>query len=110
MPANAIAAAITVTVTNTVGLGFASAYPAGIARPEISVLNYLAAQTRANGTIVQLASGGAIDVFTSSAADVVIDVSGYFTPSSAATVGRFVSFGPTRVLDTRGTSANLRCR
>jgi hypothetical protein len=101
VPADAVAAAITLTVTNTAEAGFATVYPAGGAPPTASNVNWRGGETRANGAIVQLA-GGAIDVFTSSGANVIVDVSGSFVPTGAtATSGRFVPLTPTRLIDTR---------
>ena len=101
VPANATAAAITLTVTNTGGNGFATVYPAGTGLPVASNLNWRAGETRANGAIVQL-NDGAIDVYVSSGSDVIVDVAGAFVPAGAtATSGRFVPLAPTRLIDTR---------
>ena len=101
IPNGAIAAAITVTVTDTTGGGFATVYPAGTSLPVASNVNWRGGETRANGAIVQL-NGGGVDVYTSSSANVIVDVAGVFVPAGAsATSGRFVPVAPNRLIDTR---------
>ncbi|MFZ2441768.1 MAG: SGNH/GDSL hydrolase family protein [Ilumatobacteraceae bacterium] len=103
IPATASAVAITVVATATTQEGFVAAYPSSAARPLASVLNYSAGDTRANGTILALSPAGQIDLHTSTVAALVIDTTGYFspTPDGAATAGRFVPLPPTRLVDTR---------
>src|SRR5690606_90916 len=45
---------------------------------------------------------------THAAADLVVDVTGYFTPADAARAGRFVPLQPERLVDTRQTSRPRR--
>jgi hypothetical protein len=104
VPAQAVAAALTVTVAGAASGGYATVWPSGAPRQETSTLNWSAGQTRANGTIVPLGSGGAVDVFVEgsfSAASIVVDVTGVFVPASTATAGQFRPLGPARLLDTR---------
>jgi hypothetical protein len=98
-PDNAVAVVLNVTVTAPAGPGFLSVYPAGIARPEASNLNYDAGQTVANQVTVKV-GGGSIDVFSQSAADVVIDIMGWYAPGPPAP-GGFVPLAPVRVMDSR---------
>jgi hypothetical protein len=100
VPAGATAAALTVTVVDASGAGYATVWPAGSARPDASSVNYAPGEARANGLIVRLANG-AVDVYTSSGAQVIVDVNGAFRSANSATAGRFVAINPTRVLDTR---------
>jgi hypothetical protein len=109
VPAGAVAAALTVTATNTSAAGFATVWPSGSARQDTSTLNWASRQTRANGTIVQLGQGGAVDVYVDgslSAADVIVDVTGTFVPADASSsgAGHFRALAPARLLDTRGGS------
>ncbi|MGD9701747.1 MAG: SGNH/GDSL hydrolase family protein [Acidimicrobiia bacterium] len=100
VPEGATAAALTFAVTGTAAPGFLTGYPAGESRPTSSVLNWGQGDVRANGSIVALANG-AIDVFASSGADVVVDVTGAFVPARSATAGRFEPLDMVRALDTR---------
>lgn len=104
VPAGAVAAALTVTVASTTAAGYATVWPAGTTRQETSVLNWSGGETRANGTIVSLGAGGAVDVFVERSfanAQVIVDVTGVFVPASSATAGQFRPLDPDRVLDTR---------
>lgn len=99
------AAAVTVTITRSTGNGFATVFPSGTSRPLASTVNYLAGVDRANSAIVRVGDGGSIDVYTSSNADVIVDVTGVFSDASEATSGRFVSLTPRRILDGREPGA-----
>lgn len=105
VPGEAVAAALTVTATNTAEPGFATVWPSGTQRRETSTVNWSAGENRANGTIVELGADGSVDVHVDGAADVIVDVTGVFVEvgsSAVSTVGRFEPLAPTRLLDTRG--------
>jgi hypothetical protein len=102
VPAEAVAASVTVTVAAPAGWGYMSVGASGVPLPPTSTLNWTAPmETRANGAIVALGTGGSIDLFTSTISHVVVDVAGYFVAAESSTVGRFVPLTPQRVLDTR---------
>lgn len=104
VPADAIAVAANVTITDSAGPGFWTVWPAGGPRPEASILNSDAAgQTRAALTIIPITADG-LDVYGSVGAHVIVDITGYFTGAGAPAGddGLFVPIDPTRALDTRG--------
>lgn len=107
VPTSAIAVVVNLTVTESTGAGFFTAYAAGATLPNSSSLNSdLAGQTRANQAIVPVgtgASGFGIEVFASVAGHLIVDVAGYFTGNTpdSSTEGLFMPFSPYRVLDTR---------
>ena len=106
IPAGATAAVFNVTVVNPQGAGFLTVFPQGSSQPLASNLDYTAGQVAANRVIVPLSISGAtpgyISVFSSSAADVVVDVSGYYT-AAAGNGSKFSAEGaPVRICDTRG--------
>lgn len=102
VPADTSAVALSLTVTGTTGPGYATAWPAGSPMPGTSNINWGAGQTRANGAILAVGGGGAVDVYVSSAAQVIVDVTGAFTATDgAAAAGRFNTLTPDRLLDTR---------
>lgn len=105
VPPGVSAAAITVTITQPTAAGFATVFPSGSGRPLASTVNFLGGQTIANSAIVRLGDGGALDVYTSSAAEVVVDLTGVFVETEEATSGRFVALTPSRVLDGREPGA-----
>ncbi len=101
IPAAAQAVSLTVTATNTSTGGFLTIWPAGEAMPLVATVNFDAGQTVSNGAVVKLGAGGALQVYSSVPADVVVDVSGAFVAATSASSGRFVAADPARLLDTR---------
>ncbi len=95
------AAAVTVTAVAANAATFVTAWPAGTARPDTSIVNVGIGQTVANSAIVALATTGAIDLFSPTGVDVVVDISGVFVRAGTARAGRYVPTSPTRLLDTR---------
>lgn len=111
IPAEATAAVFTLTAVNRGGDNFVIAYPTGIATPDVSNANLAGPyEEAANLATVRLGSGGAIDVETHAAAELIVDVAGYYVPVTAAVAaGRFVSLDdPVRVIDTRHGRGALR--
>lgn len=105
VPADASAVAVVVTAVEPDGPGFVVAWPAGAPQPPTSVLNYRAAQVVANSQIVPLGAEGRLSILSLAATDLVVDVMGYFVPSSGpVAAGRFVAVEPARALDTRSGS------
>jgi peptidoglycan/xylan/chitin deacetylase (PgdA/CDA1 family) len=106
VPADASALSLNITVTESSGPGFVSAYPAGTDRPEASVLTLDGPdQTRAAGGIHTVSAQG-LEIFLSGGGHVVVDISGWFTGDAAPSSGDglFTPSDPTRVLDTREVS------
>jgi hypothetical protein len=101
VPSDAVAVAITMVATNGQAPGHALTYRAGEARPNASNINYEPFETYSTGAIVPLSAGGAIDVYTLTPVDIIIDVTGYFVPVQSSRAGRFVGVEPLRVMDTR---------
>jgi outer membrane protein assembly factor BamB len=98
----AAAAILNVTATNTTAPSFLTVWPTGVTRPTASNLNWVRGQTAPNRVIVPVGTGGKVSVYNSSgAADVIVDVSGYFTDSTA-TGTLFIPQVPHRIADTRG--------
>ncbi|MDW3214183.1 MAG: glycosyl hydrolase [Ilumatobacteraceae bacterium] len=105
VPADATAAAVTIVATNGTAPGHALTYRAGSTRPNASNINYEVGETYSTGAIVELSDGGAIDVYTLTPVDIVIDVTGAFVPVTESRGGRFIGVDPLRALDTRETRA-----
>ena len=107
-PGDAVAAVLTVTAVNRFNGGnWISAFPAGEAWPGTSSLNCAYFDERvANLVTVKLGAGGAVDIKTRMASEVIVDVAGVYRPtSSPVRAGRFVAVDPVRrVLDTRTTA------
>ncbi len=106
VPADARMLAVTLTSVEADGFGFLTAYPAGAARPNASVVNTDSLNpTRANLAFVPVSAGGFV-VARSTTSHVLVDVWGWFTGPSASdsTEGLFVPQSPQRVWDTRHTN------
>lgn len=77
IPANAKGVIVNLTVLEAEGDGYLSAWGQG-GRPGTSNINYIAWETRANCAVVPLAGLG-INVYTSKACNVIVDVQGFTT-------------------------------
>src|ERR1700733_3898289 len=75
-------------------------YRSGVSLPVASMLNAPTGAITANAGIVPAGSGGSIDVYTSNATDLVIDINGYFAPAGTGGLSLYTTT-PCRVLDTR---------
>jgi hypothetical protein len=122
IPAGATAAILNVTAVNPGATGYLTVYPQGAAQPFTATVNYTAGQITGNRVIVPLSTNGAtpgdISIFSSSAADLVVDVSGHYSvtggqgvaspqkrlPSESVTPGR----GTLRASAGGATSATTR--
>jgi hypothetical protein len=95
--AGASAALLNITATESVGPGFVTAYPCDSQRPLASNVNYAIGETVANLTQVRLASDGSVCLFSSRAAHLVVDLSGFMADSG----DQYRPVDPNRLLDTR---------
>ena len=111
IPAGAIGAVLNVTVANPVAPGYLTVYPQGGTAPTASNLNYGAGQVTANRVIVPLSPGGGIAVYSPTRADVIVDVSGYYSAQGiSATGSQFnAEADPVRICDTRTIVAHNQC-
>jgi hypothetical protein len=105
IPQQVAAVAVTITITGSATGGYATVFPSGSSRPLASTVNFAARGSAANSTIVGVGEGGAVDVYTSVGAQVIVDVTGVFSSAVEATSGRLVSLTPHRVLDGRDADA-----
>ncbi len=111
VPTNASAAVVNITAVDTQASGWVAAFPAGEPVPQASSLNVdQAGRVISNLATVRLGPSGAIDIATSAAMHLVVDVVGAYTPRPAAVAaGRLETFrqGAVRAIDTRIQSAAL---
>ena len=86
IPTTAKALSFNATVTQPSAAGNVRLFPAGIAVPLVSSINYTAGQTRANNGIVSLNPTGQMAAFVSqplrTTVHLIIDVNGYFDEMS----------------------------
>lgn len=107
VPASGVSSvALTVTATNSAGPGYVQVVPTGGSTSLGSTSNVNltgGGQTVANLVIVPIGTGGTVQLYNSSGTDVIADVVGYFTDTTAETsaAGLFVPVTPGRLMDTR---------
>ncbi len=105
VPSDANAVIVNITVTNTASSGYLTAWqgPSTTNPPVASNLNFGASETVANRVIVPLnmQTGDFTLYVFGSAADVIVDVNGYITGSSATLGNVFNPMSPTRICDSR---------
>ncbi len=104
VPMDATAAVLTITAINDAGDNFVTAYPSGVTRPDVSILNMAGEnQVVANLVTVQLGSDGSVDVESDDDCELIVDVAGVFVPTSVPVrSGRYVGWDtPSRVVDSR---------
>ncbi len=107
IPGTAQAYSLNVTVVPKGPLGYLTLWPAGQMQPLVSTLNSWDGEVVANAAIVPAGSGGAVSVFVTAAADVILDVDGYFDTSSGVGSFAYYAVPPCRVADTRYLSGNF---
>nr|AGC72388.1 hypothetical protein [uncultured bacterium A1Q1_fos_15] len=100
VPSHATAVALNITTTRTSADGYLTAWPAGKSRPTSSVMNWRVGATTAAMSLVTVGTNGNINLYNRAGlADVIVDVTGYFSGSAA---NGYVGLDtPVRSLDTR---------
>ena len=104
VPSSGVRAVVmNVTVDQPTAPGYLSIYPAGVARPEVSSLNFVPGLTVANLVTVPVSESGAVRFFNAlGSTHVIVDVFGWYADGGGrATFGRFVPLTPYRADDSR---------
>jgi len=96
-----VAYSLNVTVVPTGSLGYLTIWPTGQGQPLVSTLNSIDGRVKANAAIVPGGTpSGSVSVYVTQTTDVILDINGYFIPSSSSTLA-FYPLTPCRVVDTR---------
>ncbi len=106
VPASGVSAlVINVTAANSAAPGYMVAMPSGgnPAATQHSTVNYTPSTPSANTAIVATGADGSVAVFTTAATNIIVDVVGYITDTTAAdtTTGLFQPVTPSRAYDSR---------
>ena len=101
IPSTAAAYSLNVTVVPHQSLSYLTAWPTGQSQPFVSTINSTDGRIKANAAIVPAGTGGAINVFATDATDVVLDINGYFVPTTVSGALAFYPLTPCRLVDTR---------
>jgi len=108
IPSSAAGYSLNVTVVPPSGgtLGYLTIWPTPEIQPVVSTLNSPDGRTKANAAIVPAGVSGAVSVYVSDTANVILDIDGYYAPASSSTY-QFYPLRPCRVVDTRGADGEL---
>lgn len=108
VPDDAVAVAATITLVGGHQPGHVTAYPAGVERPDTSIANLVAGETVAASVIVPVSPAG-LAIHTTAGGHLLVDVTGWFTGSSAeaSADGLYVAVPPVRLHDSRGDAGAL---
>jgi sugar lactone lactonase YvrE len=100
LPSTAQAYSLNVTAVPHTKLGYLTIWPAGETQPLVSTLNAPTGAVTANAAIVPAGASGEVSVFADDAADVILDMNGYFAPPTTGGLSLYTAT-PCRVIDTR---------
>jgi pseudomonalisin len=107
IPSSATAYSLNVTVVPHGSLGYLTIWPTGQSQPGVSTLNSLDGRIKANAAIVPAGANGSVSVYVTNTTDVILDINGYFVPSTTAGALALYTLPPCRVVDTRNASGSL---
>jgi len=106
IPANATAYSLNVAVVPPAPLGYLTMWPSGQPQPLVATLNS-DGRIKSNAAIIPAGANGAISLYVTDPTDVVLDIDGYFVPSSTNSALAFYPVSPCRIADTRNASGPL---
>ena len=81
VPADAKSVLLNVTAVGPSGSGFVTVYPCGATRPLAASLTYATGDVIGNGVLAKVAADGTVCLYTERATDLVVDVTGYVSPT-----------------------------
>ncbi len=84
-------------------LRYLTVWPYGETQPQVSTLNNRTATTVANAAIVPAGTEGAISVYASDSAQLIVDINGYFAAPRSGGLSLYPA-PPCRVIDTRNNN------
>jgi hypothetical protein len=82
-------------------VGFLTLWPTGQLRPVVSTLNALDGTIVANAALVPAGVGGSVSAYVDATSDLLLDINGYFRPSSTPGGLAYYPVTPCRAIDTR---------
>ncbi len=107
IPSSAAAYSLNVTAVPTRPLGYLTIWPTGEDQPVASTMNSLDGRVKADAAIVPSGYQGAVSVFVTDTTNVVLDIDGYFVPTTQTSSLAFYPLAPCRVADTRKSNGPL---
>ena len=112
VPVSGVSAVVlNATVTQPTAQSHLTIWPAGLAMPLISNLNYVAGQTVPNLVTVAVGAGGKVSVHNlAGTSHVIFDVVGYYASATGPFGSRFHGVRPFRYFDTRDGTGGVPAR
>ncbi|HEV2963586.1 MAG TPA: hypothetical protein VG649_17295 [Candidatus Angelobacter sp.] len=107
IPANAVAYSLNFTVVPPGKLSFLTAFPCGEAQPLASTLNSDGRIKAVAGIVPGSQTDKSVCVYVTEDSHLVLDIDGYFVPSSNTGSLAFFPVTPCRVVDTRQAAGSL---
>ena len=108
IPGSAQGYSLNFTVVPHPTLGYLTVWPTGQSQPTVSTLNDTKGVVVANAAIVPAGTGGNISVYPTDNTDLIVDIDGYFAPSTAGQDPlSLYTLPPCRALDTRKGSGTF---
>jgi hypothetical protein len=107
IPYTAEAYSLNVTAVPSGKLNYMTVWPTGQPQPTVSTLNSPDGRVKANAAIIPAGTDGGVSVYATDTTNVILDVNGYFVPSSSAGSLGFYPVKPCRIADTRSGSGSL---
>ena len=104
VPVSGVAAVVlNVTVGQATKAGYATAYPSGVTQPRTTTVAFPATQSVTGLTVVKVGTRGSVVLYTSQAAHLAVDVTGWYSTSAAASdrAGLFHPLRPARIANSR---------
>ncbi|MEU9283001.1 hypothetical protein AB0D61_50860, partial [Streptomyces sp. NPDC048341] len=100
MPTSGVTAVVmNVTATNATAASHVIVYPDGVARPNVSNLNFSAGENFPNLVVVPV-TNGKVDFYNASGTvDLLADITGFYTSDGSGS--KLTGVTPTRIMDTR---------
>ena len=98
IPANTTAVAANITAIGGDDAGYLTTYPCSATAPDVSTVNFGAGETVPNAAVIPLDASGGFCIVAPTAAHLLVDVSGVFTPTGGS---GYRPVSPTRLVDTR---------
>lgn len=110
IPATGVAAVtFTLTAVNAAGTGAATVYRSDTTLPVTSNLNYDATHNVSNMVVSKVGADGKVKITVTAAADLWVDVQGWYSTPAGAAGGVFTALDPTRIVDTRAATQMGTC-
>jgi len=106
IPATAAAYSLNVAVVPHGPLGYLTVWATGQPQPYVSTINS-DGRIKSTAAIVPAGTNGAASFYATNDTDLVLDINGYFLPSSSNTGLNYYVLNPCRVLDTRDADGPL---